>query len=36
MTFWKQIIIEEDEIKASVILPNKFKVKAKKFIILIF
>ena len=35
LTFWKQTIITEDEIKASVILANKYKVKAKNFIITI-
>ena len=34
--FWKQPIIAEDEIKVSVILANKYKVKAKNFIIPIF
>ena len=33
LTFWKQPVIAEDEIKVSVILANKYKVKAKNFII---
>ena len=33
LTFWKQTVIAEDEIKVSVILANKYKVKAKNFII---
>ena len=33
MTFQKQPITAEDEIKVSVILANKYKVKAKNFII---
>ena len=36
MTFWKQPIIAYDEIKADVIRANKYKVKAKYFIIPIF
>ena len=36
LTIWKQTIIAEDKIKASVILVNKYKVKAKNFIIPIF
>ena len=36
LTFWKQIVIAEDEINVSVILANKYKVKVKNFIILIF
>ena len=36
LTFRKQPIIAEDEIKVSVILANKYKVKAKNFIIPIF
>ena len=36
LNFWKQPIIAEDEIKVSVIIVNKYKVKAKNFIILIF
>ena len=36
MTFWKQLIIAEDEIEASVILVNKYRVKAKNLIIAIF
>ena len=36
LTFWKQPIIAEDEVKVSVILANKYKVKAKNFIIPIF
>ena len=34
--FWKQLIIPEDEIKVSVILANKYKIKTKNFIIPIF
>ena len=33
MTFWKQPVTAKDEIKVSVILPNKYEVKAKHFII---
>ena len=33
MTFQKQPVTAEDEIKVSVILANKYKVKAKNFII---
>ena len=33
---WKQPVIAEDEIKASVILANKYKVKANNFIIPVF
>ena len=33
LTFWKQRIIAEEEIKVSVILANEYKVKAKNFII---
>ena len=36
LTFWKQPIKREDEINVSVILANKYKVKAKNFIISIF
>ena len=36
LTFWKQPIIAGGEIKVSVILANKYKVKAKIFIISIF
>ena len=36
LTFWKQPIRAEDEIEVSVILANKYKVKAKNFIIPIF
>ena len=35
LTFWKQLVIAEDETKVSVILTNKYKVKAKNFVILI-
>ena len=33
LTFWKQLIIAKDDIKVSVILTNKYEVKAKNFII---
>ena len=33
ITFWKQPVIAKDEIKVIVILPNKYEVKAKHFII---
>ena len=33
LTFWKQPVIAEDQIKVSVILVNKYKVKAKNFLI---
>ena len=33
LTFWKQPVIAKDEIKVSVILANKYEVKAKNFII---
>ena len=33
LSFWKQLIIANDEIKVSVILANKSGVKAKNFII---
>ena len=36
LTFWKQTIMPEDEIKVSVILANQYKVKAKSLIIPIF
>ena len=39
LTFWKQPIIAEDEIKVSIVLANKYKVlkvKAKNLIIPIF
>ena len=36
MSFLKQPIIAEEEIKVSVILAEKYKVKATNFIILIF
>ena len=36
MTFWKQAIITEDKTKASVTLANRYKGKAKNFIIPIF
>ena len=36
LTFWKQPIIAEEEIKVSVILANKYKVRAKNFVIPIF
>ena len=32
LTFLKQPVIAEDEIKVSVILANKYKIKAKNFI----
>ena len=33
LTFWKQLVIAKDDIKVSVILANKYEVKAKNFII---
>ena len=36
LTFWKQSIIAEDEVKVNVILANKCMLKAKNFIIPIF
>ena len=33
VTFWKQLVIAKDDIKVSVILANKYEVKAKNFII---
>ena len=33
LVFWKQPVIAKDEIKVSVILANKYEVKAKNFII---
>ena len=33
MTFWKQPVIAKDKIKVSVILANKYQVKAKNLII---
>ena len=33
LTFWKQPVIEKDEIKVNVILANKSKVKGKNVII---
>ena len=35
LNFWKQLEIAKDDIKVSVILGNKYEVKAKNFIILI-
>ena len=35
LTFWKQSVVTEDEIKNSAILVNKHKVEAKNFSILI-
>ena len=33
LTFWKQLVIAKDDIKVSVILANKYDVKAKNFIL---
>ena len=33
LTFWKQLVIAKDDIKVSVILANKYEVRAIKFII---
>ena len=33
LTFWKQLVIAKDNIKVSVILANKYEVKAINFII---
>ena len=36
LTFWKQPIVAEDEIKVCVVLANKYKVKAKNFVLASF